>query len=69
MTIAILIIAHLVYVLKLAANIDSESTRGFLTGVLLTLLCWQVNPVWGIVTLCYTLLTYLIISVVKQINK
>lgn len=69
MTLAILILAHILFLSKVADSLLSEKTRGIATAVLLTLLCWQVDTVWGIVTLCYTLLTVLIISVVQQLNK
>lgn len=60
MTIVILIIAHVLYLGKILGNLVDYKSNGFVTGTLLTLVCWQQNTTWGIVTACYTALLFLI---------
>ena len=69
MTLTILILVHILFLSKVFDSIISDKLRGVVTAILLTLLCWQENTVWGIVTLCYTFVTLLIIGVVQQLNK
>lgn len=68
MTLAILILAHLIYSVKVFDGIVTQTPRGLFTGLLLTLLCWQHNTVWGIVTLCYTIVLYLVLVFIKLLN-
>lgn len=54
-TLMILLLAHVVYILKLFDIFRKESTLLIaLIGLLLSFLCWQQDIMWGIVTLTYT---------------
>lgn len=68
MTLAVLILAHLIYSVKVFDGIITTTPRGLFTGLLLTLLCWQQNTTWGIVTLCYTVALYLVLVFIKLLN-
>lgn len=61
MEIAILIIAHLLYVGRVLHSLSIDKAAVIFSSVLLTLLCWKTDTTWGIVTLCYTFLMFLIL--------
>lgn len=66
MTIAILILVHFIYVWRLFEGLATEGeVRGILLGVLLSLLCYQEDTTWGIVTIAYTS----VISIIAIIQR
>ena len=59
MTIAILILVHLIYLGRVLEAFVEEKASVVLISSLLTLLCWNINQIWGIVTLIVTILIFL----------
>ena len=54
-TLMILLLAHAVYILKLFDIFRKENTLLIaLIGLLLSVICWRQDIMWGIVTLTYT---------------
>ncbi|MPS73978.1 MAG: hypothetical protein E2590_12660 [Chryseobacterium sp.] len=69
MTLAILIIVHIVYIIKVLEGWAEGKARGLLTGALLTLINWQYNITLGIVTLCCTIVILLGTAIIQHLNK
>ncbi|BFO64093.1 hypothetical protein [Chryseobacterium sp. KCF3-3] len=69
MTLAILIITHILYFAKVLDGWADNKTRGLLTGALLTLVCWQYSTTLGIVTLCYTIVILIGTAIIQSLNK
>ena len=69
MTLAILIIAHIVYLVKVLEGWADGKARGLLTGSLLALICWQYNTTLGLVTLCYAIIILFGTAIIQQLNK
>lgn len=65
MEITLLILIHMIYVGKLLDCMGEDRADIFLTSGMLTLLCWQCNTTWGIVTLCYSVIIFLILALKK----
>jgi len=57
--IAILILAHLIYLGRVLDAFVKNKATVYLSSSLLTLLCWNVNITWGIVTLVVTFIIFL----------
>lgn len=65
MEITLLTLIHLIYLGKIFDCLLEDRADIFFTSVLLTLLCWQYNVVWGVVTLCYSFIIIIILVLKK----
>lgn len=65
MEIAILILIHLLYWSRVIRNIVDGRAAILSSSALLVLLCWQNNSTWGIWTLVYTSLIFIILITFK----
>lgn len=66
MEITLLILIHLIYLGRFLDCLLENRASIVFSSALLTLLCWQRETVFGIVTLCYTVIIFIILLLFKE---
>lgn len=66
MTVVILFLIHIIYFVRVIDNLEEGRARIVFTSILLVLLCWQVAPIYGLLTAIYTFVFFILLNILKN---